>query len=93
MDSSDWWDSVLSPTVVFVGIIAGAFVWLVNKFAKQIGNLINRLRKGPGGMEFHEQRSVSESESAITDAPAKAKADEGAIEKNPASNSVAADKG
>ena len=39
-------DSVLSPTVVFVGIIAGTFVWLVNKFAKQIGNLINRLRKG-----------------------------------------------
>ena len=85
-------DSVLSPTVVFVGIIAGSFVWFVNKFSEEISDLINRLRK-LASAEFHEQHPVSESESAATDSPAKAIADEGVTEKIPAFDSVAADKG
>ena len=84
-------DSVLSPTVVFVGIIAGSFVWFVNKFSEEISDLINRLRKFAGA-EFHPQRPVSESESAATGAPARAKADERVTEKIPASDSVAANK-
>ena len=84
-------ESVLSPTVVFVGIMAGAFVWFVNKFSEEISGLINRLRKFAGA-EFHPQRPVSESEFAETDVPAKAKADKGSTEKIPASDSVAADK-
>ena len=86
-------NAVLSPTVTAVCIVAGVFIWLVNKFTRQIGDLINRLRKGPGGIEFDKkQRPVSESESAATDAPVKAKADEGLTEKIPASDSDSADK-
>ena len=84
-------DSVLSPTVIFVGVIAGAFVWFVSKFSEEISGLINRLRKFAGA-EFHDQRPVSASESTATDSPEKAKVDEGATEKIPASDSVAANK-
>ena len=54
-------DSVLSPTVVFVGIMTGAFVWFVNKFSEEISGLINRLRKFAGA-EFHEQHPMSASQ-------------------------------
>ena len=85
-------ESVLSPTVVFVGIIAGAFVWFVNKFPKEISGLIRRLKK-IAGMEFHEQDFASKSEFASINVSAKEKADEESIEKIPMSAPVTADKG
>ena len=84
-------ESVLSPTVVFVGIIAGFFVWFVNKFTEEISDLISRLKKFAGA-EFHPQQLVSKSEPAAADSPEKAKTDETSTEKSPTPDLVAADK-
>ena len=92
-------NAVLSPTVTAVCVVAGVFIWLVNKltsellnkFSDQIKGLINRIFKFAGA-EFHEQRPVSASKSAEIDIPAKAKVDEESIEKTPTTDSVVVDK-
>ena len=83
-------DSVLSPTVVFVGIMAWTFVWFVNKFSGEISGLVSRVEE-IASIKFRKQLTASDS--PATDAPTQAKADERSAEKIPASDSVAADKG
>ena len=71
-------ESILSPTVVFVGIIAGSFIWFVNKFSEEISDLIIRLKE-IAGAKFRKQRIG-------------AKSDEASTEKSPTPDLVAAGK-
>ena len=100
-------NAVLSPTVTAVCVVAGVFIWLVNKltneflnkFSDQIKGLINRIWKAEfneqrpmSGFVFREQHPVSASESAEIDIPANVKMDEESVEKTPTFDSVVVDK-
>ena len=92
-------DSVLSPTVVFVGIIAGVFIWVVktltsellNKFSGEIKGLINRIFKFAGA-DFHSQCPCRHRNLRQSILPQRRKQVRGQPEKKPASDSVTADK-
>ncbi len=74
-------NSIMSPTVVYVGIIVGAFVWFVNKFSEEISESINRL-KSIAGLKLYKQQPASESEPAATTSLKKGKVDEGLTAKD-----------